>query len=263
MKLNKFLLNNIFKSHSTKDKKKRVLPLDNSRKKSTLKKFLVFFVPLFLVLLISLYFISPLSKINSISVVGNNIVSKSYIKNKASVHVGDSVFKVIGKNKLLNEKLTKNNSQIKHANFKMNGINNVKIYIEQYKVIGYNSDKNNRAYPILESGKVLSSSVDNPNTDKLPYLVNFTNNEQRKYVVKVMNNLPSYIKNNIRVISFNPTSIFPDGLRLYMRDGNKVYVLISNFKSKMPYYHSIASKLKSKSVIKLEVGAYSYPQSNR
>lgn len=38
MKLNKFLLNNIFKSHSTKDKKKRVLPLDNSKKKKHIKK---------------------------------------------------------------------------------------------------------------------------------------------------------------------------------------------------------------------------------
>ncbi|MCL0329892.1 cell division protein FtsQ/DivIB [Apilactobacillus xinyiensis] len=262
MNLKNFSLDKVFKFRH-KNNSKKVVTLNRSKIKIMLKKFFIVFIPLFIILLISLYFISPLSKISSIKIIGNENISNQYIKNKSGIHLGDSIFKIIGKNKMLNSKLTDDNLQIKDANFKLFGSNKLKIYIKQYQTIGYNSDKNNRAYPILASGKELNTPIDNPNTDKLPYLVNFKNDNQRKYIVKEMNKLPSYIRNNIRVISFYPTDIFPDGLHIYMRDGHKVYVLISNFKNKMPYYHSIASKLKVKSIINLEVGAYSYPHNSK
>ncbi|KLD61000.1 cell division protein FtsQ, partial [Lactiplantibacillus plantarum] len=75
--------------------------------------------------------------------------------------------------------------------------------------------------------------------------------------------LPSAVKHNISEIKFAPNKANPERVHLYMNDGNEVYATISTFASKMAYYPGIVAKMKTKGVINLEVGAYSYPFKNQ
>lgn len=92
-----------------------------------------------------------------------------------------------------------------------------------------------------------------------PVLKKFKNPEKLRRTIKQYRRIDPPVRAVMSTISFSPTKSNPDRIFIQMSDGNKVYASISTFGDKMDYYPSINSKLKVKSVINLEVGAYSYP----
>jgi cell division protein FtsQ len=71
--------------------------------------------------------------------------------------------------------------------------------------------------------------------------------------------MPESVKNNISEIHNAKTKINPYRIKIDMNDGNKIIADTRTVDKKMKYYPSIASQMKKKGVIDLEVGAYSYP----
>ncbi|WP_105956273.1 cell division protein FtsQ/DivIB [Apilactobacillus quenuiae] len=260
-----FFKNSSFKSHIDKSSKHMVNKFninsnnfDTDKIKKNIKKSLLLFTPLLFFILIISYFISPLSKIDSIKINGNGYISKSHIAKKINIEKGDSVFKVIGHRKQLTNNLLSEDHRIKSISFSLSYFNRLVVNVNPYKKIGYETKKSGQ-YLILENGNVSNKPVNNPNGNKYPYIVNFNNRENLKIIINNYLNLPKDIRDNIRVVSYSPTKIYPDELHVYMRDGNRIILLLSNFSYKMQFYRSIATKLKSRSVINMEVGAYSYP----
>lgn len=232
--------------------------INGGKFKQNLKKSLLLFLPLLFFILILSYFISPLSKIDSITINGNGYISRSHISSKMNIEKGDSVFKVIGHRKNLTKYILSEDHRIKSISFSLNSFNKLVVNVNPYKQIGYETRKSGQ-YLILENGSVSNNPVNNPNDNKYPYIVNFDNSKNLNTIIDKYLELPKDIRDNIRVISYSPTRIYPDELHVYMRDGNKIIILLSNFSYKMQFYRSIATKLKSRSVINMEVGAYSYP----
>lgn len=263
-----FLKNSSFKSRMVKlykyviDKfktnSKNFEKINGGKFKQNLKKSLLLFLPLLFFILILSYFISPLSKIDSITINGNGYISKSLISSKLNIAKGDSVFKVIGHRKNLTKYILSEDHRIKSLSFSLNSFNKLIVNVNPYKKIGYESKKSGQ-YLILENGNVSNNPVNNPDDNKYPYIVNFDNRENLNIIIDKYLKLPKDIRDNIRVISYSPTKIYPDELHVYMRDGNKIIILLSNFSYKMQFYRSIATNLKSRSIINMEVGAYSYP----
>lgn len=235
--------------------------LKKQKIKNKCKYSLYLFTPLIIILLFLIYLISPFSKINHISISGNGYIPVNDIKKEMNINSGDSIFKVFGHKNKLNEQITKKDERIEAVNFSFRGLNNLNVNITHYNQVGYET-RGKSQYIILENGKVTNVIEKNPNDKKLPYIVKFNNRDKLKSIIQKYLNLPKDIRDNIRVISYTPTNIYPDEMHLYMRDGNRVIILLSNFDYKMKFYRSIATQLKDKSVINLEVGAYSFPLKN-
>lgn len=243
-------LDNVISDDLTELKKQKI--------KNKCKYSIYLFTPLVIILLFLIFLISPFSKINHISITGNGYIPVNQIKSEMNISSGDSIFKVFGHKNKLNEQITKKDERIKSIDFSFHGFNNLNVNISHYNQVGYET-RGKSQYIILENGQVTNIVDKNPNDKKLPYIVKFNNRNNLKSIIKKYLNLPKDIRDNIRVISYTPTKIYPDELHLYMRDGNRIIVLLSNFDYKMKFYRSIATQLKDKSVINLEVGAYSFP----
>ncbi|UQS85546.1 FtsQ-type POTRA domain-containing protein [Apilactobacillus apisilvae] len=257
---------NLFKNISFKDEIKKSIDkffnlfkkIKIGKIKFKLKKTLIIFIPLIFALIFLTYLISPLSKFDSVQIDGNGYIPKNYVKKLLNVNTGDSIFKVVGHRKKIVNKLLDNDHRIKSVSIRILSFNKLIVQVRPYKEIGYET-RGLAHYLILENGSVSNSPIDNPNDIKLPYIVNFKDRDNLKSIIDKYMSLPKDIRDNIRVISYAPTKVYPDELHIYMRDGNKVLVLLSNFSYKMQFYRSIATKLKYKSIINMEVGAYSYP----
>ena len=75
--------------------------------------------------------------------------------------------------------------------------------------------------------------------------------------------MPKYIRQSISEVSYSPTKLNPDRLKLIMNDGNTVLVRADTLGEKMKYYPSIVSKMKGNGIIDLQYGAYSYNYGNK
>lgn len=218
-------------------------------------------IPLVVLLLILIYLVSPLSQISSISIKGNGYISQKEIKRELQLDEGDSIFKVIGHKNKINQRVVNDDHRVKSLDFKFTGFNHLSVEVSPYKEIGYET-RGNKQYLILENGKVTNIAVKNPNDSKMPYIVKFNNQSLLKSIIEKYLKLPKDVRDNVRVISYSPTKVYTDELHVYMRDGNRVIILMHDFNYKMGFYRSIATQLKTKSVINLEVGAYSFPLSD-
>ncbi|MCT6823231.1 MAG: FtsQ-type POTRA domain-containing protein [Apilactobacillus sp.] len=236
--------------------------LNKQKIKNKLNSSTYIILPIVIVLGILIYLVSPISKINQIKISGNGYVPVNEIKNDLNINSGDSIFKVFGHKKKINENVAKKDHRIKSIDFHFSGFNNLTIKVTPYREIGYETKGKNQ-YLILENGNVTNIAVKDPKDDKMPYIVKFNDRAKLRKMIQKYLKLPKDIRDNVRVISFSPTKVYADELHVYMRDGNRIIILMSDFNKKMGFYRSIATQLKTKSIINLEVGAYSYPISDQ
>ncbi|MCT6848076.1 MAG: cell division protein FtsQ/DivIB [Apilactobacillus kunkeei] len=252
----------LFSSKKSSNRASRIsddfVELHKQKIKNKMKSSSYIIIPLVVLLLILIYLVSPMSRISSISINGNGYISQSDIKRELQLDEGDSIFKVIGHKNKINQRVINDDHRVKSLDFKFTGFNHLSVSVSPYKEIGYET-RGNKQYLILENGKVTNIAVKNPNDSKMPYIVKFNNQSLLKSMIEKYVKLPKDIRDNIRVISYSPTKVYPDELHVYMRDGNRVIILMHDFNDKMGFYRSIATQLKTKSVINLEVGAYSFP----
>ncbi|GHP15002.1 hypothetical protein YK48G_24270 [Lentilactobacillus fungorum] len=222
-----------------------------------LKKMSPLIIVVLLIILFMAFLISPYSKVQSVKVSGNEIISVKQIKQYSSVKIGTSLFSVWGKENKLARALKNRSQRMQTVHLKLVHFNQVKIRVEEYPTIGYLYV--HKGYePILQSGVIIKTKVLNPRAG-FPVLKKFHEPKKLRRTIKQYRRIDPPVRAVINTISFSPTKSNPDRVFLQMTDGNKVYASISSFGDKMDYYPSISAKLKVKSMINMEVGAYSYP----
>ncbi|AEB72957.1 cell division protein FtsQ/DivIB [Lentilactobacillus buchneri] len=221
------------------------------------KKMWPLVMPITIILLVMIFMISSYSRVKKVTVSGNEIVSDQQIKAFSPVKKGTSLFAVWGKTDKLAQSLKQRSRRMQSVKMKLVNFNQVKIKVEEYPTIGY-LFVHGGYQPILKSGVIIKGKVLNPKAG-FPVLKKFQNPKKLRRTIKQYRRISPPVRAVMNTISFSPTKSNPDRIFIQMSDGNKVYASISTFGDKMDYYPSISSKLKVKSVINLEVGAYSYP----
>ncbi|WP_243674402.1 cell division protein FtsQ/DivIB [Lentilactobacillus kisonensis] len=119
------------------------------------------------------FLVSPYSKVKSVAVSGNEIVSVKQIKHYSPVKKGTSLFSVWGKQEKLAKALKDRSQRMQSVTLKLVNFNQIKIKVEEYPTIGYLYV--HRGYePILQSGVIIKTKVLNP-SDGFPVLKKFHN----------------------------------------------------------------------------------------
>lgn len=203
------------------------------------------------------FFISPYSRVSSVRITGNEIVSIKQIKHYSPIKKGTPLISVWGKTEKMAAELKKRSQRMQSVEIKLLHFNQVTIKVAEYPTIGYLYG-NGGYQPILKSGVIIKDKVLNPRAG-FPILKKFHNAKRLRRTVQQYRRIDPPVRASIGTISYSPTKSNPDRVFLHMHDGNRVYASIDSFGDKMDYYPSINSKLKVKSIINLEVGAYSYP----
>lgn len=209
------------------------------------------------IICVMIFLISPISKVKSIRITGNEIVSTKQIKRDSPIKKGQPLLGVWGKTNQLAGQLKRQSRRMQSVKISLNHFNRVTIRVEEYPTIGY-LYTNGGYQPILKSGVIIKNKVLNPR-DGFPILRKFKNPKTLRRTIRQYRRISAPVRAAINTISYSPVKSNRDRVYLQMNDGNKVYASVASFGDKMDYYPSINAKLKTRSIINLEVGAYSYP----
>ncbi|MCO7126299.1 FtsQ-type POTRA domain-containing protein [Sporolactobacillus shoreicorticis] len=245
------------------DKKKvvaledRLPQLKKERKRKANRRFAFYASLFFFLILIVVYFQSPLSRVHSIAVEGEQIVSSdkvikvSRITNKT--HIWDIRKKAVAQNI---EKLPTVRTAVIEKEFP----NQVKITITEYTRKAY-LQKDGNFYPILQNGAVLSKLQSGKLPVDAPVLFGFSKSGPLKKVAEGLSKISRQMAHNISDIHYIGKSGSADDLVLYMNDGNKVIASTQTFAQNIKLYPEIAANLpKGKpGTIHLSVGTYFIP----
>ncbi|EDO0827625.1 cell division protein FtsQ/DivIB [Listeria monocytogenes] len=248
---------------------KRVISIENripelkKYRKKKLVRHLAILIGIFVILIaITLYFLSPLSKLDKIAVSGNKQLTENEVRKESGLEVGEFVLGI--RNGKTEDRLKKN-TLIKDATVSKEGLNDVQINITEFKTIGY-QQQGGKYYDVLESGIMLTDQPRQFPIGNDLLFQNFKNGKTLEKMVAQINKLPKDVVSSISEVIYSPTKSDQNHIELYMNDGNQVSADISTFAEKMQHYPAIVAQLAKgqKGVIDIEVGSYfqSYYQQN-
>lgn len=142
----------------------RIPKIKEQRKQKANRRLISFIMLFFIMVLIIVYLQTPISKVSTISVTGNENVSKKEIIDLSDINSGDTEFWSLDKQKT--EKKIQQNKLVKKAEISKSLPNKINIAIEEYKAIAY-LEKDDVYYEVLENGSVLPNEVtpDDARTD--------------------------------------------------------------------------------------------------
>ena len=213
-------------------------------------------VPSVLVLLLSVYLLTPLSTIKNIEVKGNSNTQADDIKQASGIQDSDYTLALL-LDKETYAKRIKSNHWIESAKINYQFPTNFTIEVKEFDIVGYYVSGEEH-YPILSSGTVESTPVDRLNLPETYLTVTFNDEQQVKELITGLSSISEDIKSQIQKIELAPSKATADLLKITMLDTDEILVPLSELSKKLPYYSKIKPQLSEPSVVDMEAGVYSY-----
>ena len=212
-------------------------------------------VPSVLVLLLSIYLLTPLSTIKHIEVKGNVQTQADDIKQVSGIQDSDYTLSLLW-NKEKHAEQIKSNHWIESAKIDYKFPTDFTIEVKEFDIVGYYVSGEEH-YPILSSGTVESTPVDRLNLPETYLTVTFNDEQQVKDLMTGLSSISEDIKSQIQKIELAPSKATADLLKITMQDTDEIVVPLSELSKKLPYYSKIKPQLSEPSFIDMEAGIYS------
>lgn len=212
-------------------------------------------VPSVLVLLLSIYLLTPLSTLKHIEVKGNVQTQADDIKQVSGIQDSDYTLSLL-LNKEKHAEQIKSNHWIESAKIDYKFPTNFTIEVKEFEIVGYYVTGEDH-YPILSSGTIDSSPVNLLNLPETYLTVTFNDEQQVKDLIAGLSSISEDIKSQIQKIELTPSKATADLLKITMLDTDEILVPLSELSKKLPYYSKIKPQLAEPSFIDMEAGIYS------
>lgn len=212
-------------------------------------------VPSVLVLLLSIYLLTPLSTLKHIEVKGNVQTQADDIKQVSGIQDSDYTLSLL-LNKDKHAEQIKSNHWIESAKIDYQFPTNFTIEVKEFDIAGYYVTGEDH-YPILSSGTIDSSPVNLLNLPETYLTVTFNDEQQVKELITGLSTISEDIKSQIQKIELAPSKATADLLKITMLDTDEILVPLSELSKKLPYYSKIKPQLAEPSFIDMEAGIYS------
>ncbi|RYL92875.1 FtsQ-type POTRA domain-containing protein [Sporolactobacillus sp. Y61] len=248
--------------------KEKVVPLEDrlpqlkkERKQRANRRFAFYAIVFFILILIIVYFQSPLSKVRQITVEGARITSTDQIVKASGItkntHIWDIRSNAV-------EKKIKSLSTVKSATVDSAFPNRVKIHVVEFTRSAYLS-KGENFYPILQNGTIMGKMPQNNLPVDAPVLMGFKSQQEIRAVTQGLSALPEEIIRSISDIHYiNQQPGDEDNLILYINNGNRIVASTATFAKNIRMYPEISARLPEnvRGTIYLSVGSYFTPYEN-
>ena len=216
-------------------------------------------VPSVLILLLSIYLLTPLSTIKHIEVKGNVQTQADDIKQVSGIQDSDYTLSLL-LNKEKHAEQIKSNHWIESAKIDYQFPTNFTIQVKEFAIVGYYVSGEDH-YPILSSGTIDSSPVNLLNLPETYLTVTFNDEQQVKELITGLSTISEDIKSQIQKIELAPSKATADLLKITMLDTDEILVPLSDIHKKLPHYSRVQSLLTEPSIVDMEAGIFSYPAS--
>ncbi|WP_185819771.1 cell division protein FtsQ/DivIB [Salibacterium salarium] len=217
----------------------RIPALKEKRKKRTNRRLITYLSIFFILILVVIYFQSPLSHVRNIEVNGAVHLNDGEFVNRSGIEEGISIW-----NADLNEAETniKEMKQINNVSVERSLPSTVLISVNEYKRLAY-VEINNSYSPVLQSGTILRNDTEQELPADAPILRNFNDEDKLEVFTEELTQLGEGVLNRISEVVHTPKEDDNNALRLYMNDGIEVASTINNFASYMSSYPSVAREV--------------------
>lgn len=203
--------------------------------------------------------ILPVSRISSVRVTGTDNATGQAVIQASQLRSRQSLITVYPRMIKVERQIKQKVNSVRRVTVRIVG-RQVVLQVREYPIVGYQR-KAGQYYKVLASGAVGQTKIRQINGN-YPIFYGFKPRELRAMAAQV-NRLPVKVRQAISEIHAQPNRVDPQRVHLYMNSGNEVIARVSTFATKMKYYPAIAAKMKAKGVVDFEVGAYSYPFSDK
>lgn len=230
------------------------------KEKELFKRLTIILSLLALAIFVTLYFISPFSKVGKIIVSGIEKSDATSVVESSDLKLGKSLWEQYFKRKELSQEIIKENPRVKSANIQLKNMNILQIKVTEFETIGY-VEKGGKQYEVLSNGKFLEEQT-TEKIEGLPLLINFEEGENLTEFIQAYEQMTDEIKNKIETIESLATKTNPFRIQFKMKDGNEVIGLSTTIADKMAFYDKIVAEMKEQGVIDMEAstsGVFSYP----
>ena len=218
----------------TKRKKKKI---------NILRTFIFIIIIILLIILIKYLFNM---RIKNIVILNNNYYSDEYIIEKSNIQDYPKI-------------LLLNTSRIRNKLLKEDLIEDVKITKKWGSILEINIKEKKVLYFIRSTNKYMVSDYKSyklDNINGIPTLINYVTTDVEEDLVKKLSRIDSNVISLISEIEYNPNEYDQKRFRLYMNDGNEVYVTLTKL-DLLNKYVSIVQQLDGKNgILYLDSGNY-------
>lgn len=212
--------------------------------------------PSLLLLIVSVYLLSPYATMKDIRVEGTVQTTADDIRQASGIQDSDYTINLL-LDKTKYEKQIKSNYWVESAQLVYQFPTKFTIKVKEYDIVAYYVSGENH-YPILSSGQLETSAVSLVSLPETYLSVLFNDSEQIKAFVSELSQISPELKAAIQKVELAPSKVTSDLIRLTMYDTDEVLVPLSEMSKKLPYYSKIKPQLSEPSVIDMEAGIYSY-----
>lgn len=213
-----------------------------------------------LLILLSLYFITPLGSLKNIVVTGNERVTQDEIIKATQIDSRDyTLTTFLNRNQYANN-LKKANAWIEKAEISYQFPITFKIQVTEFKILAYEASTGN-IYPVISNGTVINQPVKKEALPENYMRLNLSDKAKVKKLMQELSDVPDSIKNEIQTVDLTPSKATKDLLTLTMRDEHKIIVPLSDIHKKLPYYSRVHPLLMEPSIVDMEAGIFSYSAS--
>ena len=212
--------------------------------------------PSLLLLIVSVYLLSPYATMKDIRVEGTVQTTDDDIRQASGIQDSDYTINLL-LDKAKYEEQIKSNYWVESAQLVYQFPTKFTIKVKEYDIVAYYISGENH-YPILSSGQLETSSVSLVSLPETYLSVLFNDSEQIKIFTSELAQISPELKAAIQKVELAPSKVTSDLIRLTMNDSDEVLVPLSEMSKKLPYYSKIKPQLSEPSVIDMEAGIYSY-----
>ena len=235
----------------------RLPNLHKARKKKLRNRLLALISFFLIVILVTCYFLSPLSKLARVKVSGMTTIKESAIISTAQLKVNQELWPQVFAKSTTAQKIADSNPRIQDVTISFELPNALNINVKEYQTSAY-ALKDKVYYPVLENGVSLTEAQNKPEAD-YPILEGFTDKKDVLALLKQYDQLTAEIKQAISEIKATPQDNNRHQITLNMNDGNTVIAQISTLATNLAKYPQVVSQMSAKGVIDMEAGIFSYP----
>ncbi|SDO70998.1 cell division protein FtsQ [Streptococcus equinus] len=242
---------------------KKLQKLEAKKEKTPLQKAIHHALPVIItsavLLLVSIFLVTPFSKKKIITVTGASTISQEEVIKDSGIKPSNYLFSLIFHHSAYEKNIITKNKMVKSASFAYRFPNKLNIDVKEYNIIAY-AQTDDGYQPILENG----TRIGLVGASELPdsfLTINLSSEKDIQKLVKAFSKLDKDLVNQIQIVSSADSATTSDLLKLEMHDGNVIRVPLSELTKKLPYYLKIKDSLPENSIVDMEVGIYATSES--
>jgi cell division protein FtsQ len=213
---------------------------EERRKKAANKPLLLLVFIFFIVVLLVLFFRSSISKLQSVSVTGNQYTTTDEIIKDSGLSF-NMQFLFIDKARVAGS-ILQTNPAVQSVDVIKSFPGKIELDIKEKPRVALLMDKTGRLYPVTSTGSVLLNHPVTENAVDKPIIRNWTNPAQLSQMAAQLYKTQPAVSQMISEISNSPQDT--QRLILFMKDGFEVHTALPKFADYMVWYPSFVQSLK-------------------